>query len=222
MINIVLADDHQVVREGLKALLGTELDFNIIGEAGDGLETVDLVEKLHPDVLVLDLMMPGINGLEVTRQLNKKCPETGIVILSMHSNEAYVMEALHSGAKAYILKESPPEELLRAIREVMAGQCYLSSPLSENAIAAYTRKTGITSSDPFNELTAREKEIFRLAAQGHSNTEIASCLYISPRTVETHRTNLMSKLGLRNYAQLMQFAMQQGLISPQNNHVNTA
>jgi DNA-binding NarL/FixJ family response regulator len=131
MLKIILADDHQVVRKGLKALLSSETDLTIVGEAGDGLETVKLVEQLQPDVLILDLMMAGINGLEVTRQLQKKCPQTGIVILSMHSNEAYVLEALRSGAKAYILKESPPEELVRAIREVASGRFYLCSQLSE-------------------------------------------------------------------------------------------
>lgn len=212
MINIVLADDHQVVRKGLKALLSAEMDFNIIGESGDGLETVKLVEELQPTVLILDLMMSGINGLEVTRQLNKKYPNLGIIILSMHSNEAYVLEALRSGAKAYILKESPPEELIRAIREVSAGRRYLSSPLSEKAIEAYTQKIDIKPNDPYDQLTIREREILQLSVQGYTNTEIASKLYISPRTAETHRTNLMRKLSLHNHAQLIQFAVQRGII----------
>jgi two-component system, NarL family, response regulator NreC len=144
MIQIILADDHQVVRKGLKALLSAEPDLSIIGEAGDGLETVKLVEQLQPDILILDLMMAGINGLEVTRQLHKKCPKIGIVILSMHSNEAYVLEALRSGAKAYILKESPPEELVRAIRDVAAGRRYLSSPLSERNLINYMNRTNST------------------------------------------------------------------------------
>jgi len=134
MIKIILADDHQVVRKGFKALLSAEPEFSIVGEAGDGFETLRLVEQLQPEVLVLDLMMSGINGLEVTSQLNKRSPKTGIVILSMHSNEAYVLEALRSGAKAYILKESPPEELIKAIKEVSSGRRYLSSPLTELAI----------------------------------------------------------------------------------------
>jgi len=213
MISILLADDHQVVRKGLKALLSAEPDFNIVGESGDGLETIKLVEQLQPEVLVLDLMMLGVNGLEVTRQLNKKCPGTGIVILSMHSNEAYVLEALRSGAKAYILKESPPEELIRAIKEVSSGRRYLSSPLSEKAIEAYTQKTEAKIEDPYEQLTTREREIFQLTAQGCTNTEIASKLYISPRTVETHRTNLMRKLELRNHTQLIQYAIKRGIIS---------
>jgi two-component system, NarL family, response regulator NreC len=216
MIKIVLADDHQVVRKGLKALLSAEPDFNIVGEAGDGLETLRLVEDLHPDILVLDLMMAGINGLEVTRQLNKKVPQVGIVILSMHSNEAYVLEALRCGAKAYILKESPPEELVRAVREVFAGRRYLSSPLSERAIEAYTQRTEVKPMDPYDQLTTREREVMQLTAQGQTNAEIASRLFISPRTVETHRTNLMHKLDLHNHAQLIQFAIQHGIIPGQS------
>ena len=215
MINIVLADDHQVVRKGLKALLSAEADLSVVGEAGDGLETVQLVERLKPDILVLDLMMSGINGLEVTRQLNKKGVKTGIVILSMHNNEAYVLEALRSGAKAYILKDSPPDELTRAIREVSSGRRYLSSPLTERAIAAYTQKAEVKLIDPYEQLTTREREILQLAAQGCTNSEIASRLYISPRTVETHRTNLMRKLGLHNHTQLIQFAIQHGIIPGQ-------
>ena len=180
MINIILADDHQVVRKGLKALLSTESDFNIVGEAGDGLEAIRLVDRLQPHVLVLDLMMAGINGLEVTRQLARKYPGTGIVILSMHSNEAYVLEALRSGARAYILKESSADELILAIREVSSGRRFLSSSLSERAIQAYTQKAEVDSADPFAQLTTREREILQMAAQGYTNSEIASRLFISP------------------------------------------
>jgi two-component system, NarL family, response regulator NreC len=213
LIKILLADDHEVVRKGLKALLRAEPDFDILGEAGDGIDTMELVSKLQPDILVLDLMMPGMNGLEVTRRLSKKNPEVGIIILSMHSNEAYVLEALRSGAKAYILKESPPEELILGIREVVAGHQYLSSPLSEKSIDSYTQKAEISNNEPFSTLTAREREILLLIAQGRSNSEIADELSISARTVETHRTNLMHKLGLHNHAQLMQFAIRKGIMT---------
>jgi two-component system, NarL family, response regulator NreC len=212
MITIVLADDHLVVRKGLRALLSAESDFDIVGESGDGLETVEIVEALQPQILVLDLMMSGINGLEVARQLSKRTPQTGIVILSMHSNEAYVLEALRSGAKAYILKENSADDLVRAIREVSAGRRYLSSPLSERAIEAYTHKTDESVQDPYEQLTDREREVLQLAAQGNSNVEIASRLFISPRTVETHRANLMHKLGLRTHTELLQFAMLRGII----------
>jgi DNA-binding NarL/FixJ family response regulator len=212
MIKIVLADDHQVVRKGFKALLSAEADFSVVGEAGDGLEALNLIEQLQPEILVLDLMMPGINGLEVTRQASKKNLKTSIVILSMHSNEAYVLEALRSGAKAFILKESPPEELIKAIKEVSCGRRYLSSPLSERAIEAYTRRAEVKAPEPYDQLTTREREILQLAAQGCTNTEIAKRLFISSRTVETHRTNLMRKLSLHNHIQLIQFAIQHGII----------
>ena len=213
IINIVLADDHHIVRKGLQALLAIESDFKVVGEASDGLEAVKLVERLKPEILVLDLMMGGINGLEVTRQLNKKCPQTGIVVLSMHSNEAYVLEALRCGAKAYILKDNTTEELVRAIHEVAAGRRYLSAPLSERAIEAYTEKTITNSQDPYEHLTTREREILQMAAQGLSNSEIANRLFISPRTVETHRANVMRKLSIRTQAELLKYAMVRGIIS---------
>jgi DNA-binding NarL/FixJ family response regulator len=212
MISIILADDHQLVRKGLRALLSTEADFQVISEANDGLETVKLVCDLKPDILVLDLMMGGINGLEVLHQLGKKNNRTGIVILSMHDNEAYVLEALRGGAKAYVLKESAPDELIRAIREVFAGRRYLGSPLSEKAIDVYTQKQESLPTEPYDQLTTREREILQLSAQGKSNSDIATCLFISPRTVETHRTNLMRKLDLHSHIQLIQFAVQRGII----------
>jgi two-component system, NarL family, response regulator NreC len=217
MISIFLADDHQIVRKGIKALLSMESDFKIIGEAGDGIETVKLVEELQPDILILDLMMGGINGLEVTRQLVKKKPKMGIVVLSMHSNEAYVLEALRSGAMAYILKDNTTEDLVHAIREVAAGRRYLSAPLSDRAITAYTQKTDTSfSQDPYEKLTTREREVLEMSAQGFSSADIASRLLISPRTVETHRANLMHKLGIRTQAELLQYAVLRGIIPGQS------
>jgi two-component system, NarL family, response regulator NreC len=213
LISIFLADDHQIVRKGIKAILSTESDFKIIGEAGDGIETVKLVEELKPDILILDLMMGGINGLEVTRQLTKKLPQTGIVVLSMHSNEAYVLEALRSGAKAYILKDNTTDDLVHAIREVAAGRRYLSSPLSDRAITAYTQKSDtVDPADPYGQLTTREREVLQMAAQGLNNTDIAARLVISPRTIETHRANLMHKLGIRSQGELIQYAIVRGII----------
>lgn len=212
MINIILADDHNIVRKGLQAILKDEPDFKVVSEASDGLEAVKAVMELQPDILVLDLMMKGINGLEVTRQLNKKCAKTGIVILSMHSNEAYVLEALRSGARAYILKDNTADDLVRAIREVAAGRRYLSAPISERAIEVYTQQTETASQDPCGNLTTREREIFQLVCQGWSNTDIAERLYISSRTVETHRANLMHKLCLHSHTELLQFAILRGII----------
>ena len=209
---IVLADDHQVVRHGLRSLLEAEPDFSVVGETGDGLEAAQLVERLQPDVLVLDLMMPGLNGLEVTRQVSQRSPRTRVVILSMHASEAHVLEALRSGAAAYVLKESTSAELVRAVREAVAGRRYLSSPLSERAIEAYMKKAESAALDPYEMLTAREREVLHLVVQGHTSAEIADRLFISRRTVETHRANLMRKLGLRTHTDLIRYALQRGIL----------
>jgi two-component system response regulator NreC len=212
MTTIVLADDHHVVRQGLRSLLEAEPDFSVIGETGDGLEVTQLVERLRPHVLVLDLMMPGLNGLEVTRQVSQRSPQTRVVILSMHANEAYVLEALRAGAAAYILKESTADELVRAVREAVAGRRYLSPPLSERAIETYMQKAESAALDSYETLTAREREVLHLVAEGHTNAEIADRLFISRRTVETHRANLMRKLGLRSQTDLISYALRRGLL----------
>ncbi len=212
MTTIVLADDHHVVRQGLRSLLEAEPDFSVVGEAGDGLEATQLVERLQPDVLVLDLMMPSLNGLEVTRQVSQRSPQTHVVILSMHPNEAYVLEALRAGAAAYVLKESTSAELVRAVREAVAGRRYLSPPLSERAIEAYMQKAESAALDPYETLTAREREVLHLVAEGHTNAEIADRLFISRRTVETHRANMMRKLGLRTQTDLISYVLRRGIL----------
>ncbi|MCH8292507.1 response regulator transcription factor [Candidatus Poribacteria bacterium] len=212
MTTIVLAEDHHIVRQGLHILLQAERNFSIIGETGDGLEAVQLVERLQPDVLVLDLMMPSLNGLEVTRQVTKRSPQTRIIILSMHANEAYVREALRNGAAGYVLKESSAADLVQAVREAIAGRRYLSPPLSERAIDAYVQKAEAATLDVYDTLTTREREVLHLVAEGNTIGTIASRLFISPRTVETHRTNLMRKLSLRTSAELVRYALQRGLL----------
>lgn len=209
---IVLADDHHVVRQGLRGLLEAEPDFSIAGEAADGLQAVDLVDRVKPDVLVIDLMMPGLSGLDVTRQVRQRSPRTHIVILSMHSNEAYVLEALRNGAAAYVLKDSTAADLVHAVREVVAGRRYLSPPLSERAIETYAEKAKSTSLDPYETLTTRERQVLHLAAEGYTNAEIGDRLSISPRTVETHRANLMRKLGLESHTNLIRYALHRGII----------
>src|ERR1044072_1401766 len=204
---IVLADDHQVVRQGLKALLDAEPDFRVVGEAGDGLQAVRRVELVTPRVLVLDLMMPGLNGLDVIPQIKKCSPHTQIVVLSMYSNEAYVLEALSSGALAYVLKDSSSGDLVHAVREAAAGRRYLSPPLSDRAIEVYQQRAKATTLDRYETLTAREKEVLHLAAEGHTSVEIATRLGISGRTAETHRSNLMHKLDLHTQAELIRFAL---------------
>jgi two-component system response regulator NreC len=210
---VILTDDHPVVRQGLRGVLEDEVGLEVVAEAGDGLEAVQLVERLRPNVLVVDVMMPALNGLEVTREVRQRSPQTRIVVLSMYANEAYVLEALRNGASGYVLKDSSAAELVQAIREVSAGRHYLSSALSERAIAAYIRRTEPVVADVYETLTTREREVLQLAAEGHPNTEIAARLSISPRTAETHRTNLMRKLGLHNQTDLICYALRRGIIS---------
>jgi DNA-binding NarL/FixJ family response regulator len=213
MINIVLADDHQVVLEGFKALLGAEPDFRVLGEAHDGLAVAPLVEKLQPQVLVVDLMMPGLNGLEVVRQVRGRWPGLQVAVLSMHANEAYVVEALRNGAAAYVLKTAPARELVQAIRAIAAGGRYLSPPLCDAKIAEYEARTRSARLDPYDTLSPREREVLQLAAEGLTNAEIGGRLSIGKRTVETHRANLIRKLDLKSHAELVRFAVKRGLVA---------
>jgi DNA-binding NarL/FixJ family response regulator len=209
---IVLADDHRIVRQGLRALLTAEADFKVIGEADDGREALALVRRLNPDVLVLDLMMPGLNGLEVARQLHKQTPKVGIVVLSMHDDEGFVLEALANGASAYVLKDSNSSDLIQAVREVSAGRRYLSPPLSDRAIEAYQQRARVGTLDRHETLTSREREVLQLSAEGHTNSEIAARLGISTRTAETHRSHIMHKLGLHTQSDLIRYAIRRGII----------
>jgi len=210
---IVLADDHHVVRKGMRALLEAEADFRLVGEASDGLETVQLVERLRPDVLVLDLMMPGLNGIEVTRRVRKRSPHTKVLILSMHANDDYVLEALRNGATGYVLKDASMSELVQAVRDVAAGRRYLSQLLAERAIDAYVMQTQESTLDRYETLTDREREVLHLAADGLTNAEVAARLSISPRTAEGHRSNMMRKLGLSNQTELVRYAIRRGIIT---------
>lgn len=213
MTTIVLADDHQVVRLGIRALLEAEQDFHVVGEASDGIEAGKQVEQFKPDVLIVDLMMPGMNGLEVTRHVTQRQSHTQVIILSMHANESYVLEALRNGATAYILKESSANDIVHAVREVINGRRYLSPPLSERAIEIYIRQSQEESVlDPYEKLTSREREVLYLAAQGFHATDIAERLSISPRTAEAHRANLMRKLDLHTRTDLIRYALCRGII----------
>jgi two-component system, NarL family, response regulator NreC len=212
MPTIVLADDHHIVRQGLRALLETEPTFKLVGEAGDGIEAVRMVERLRPNVLVTDVMMPGLNGLEVTRQVAKAAPQTRVIILSMYSNDAYVVEALKNGASGYVLKDAQSNDLVHAVREVAAGRRYLSAPLSEREIELYMRKVDDAPEDPYETLSNREREVLQLVAEGRTSAEIAERLFISPRTAEGHRANLMRKLALANHTELVKFALKRGIL----------
>jgi two-component system, NarL family, response regulator NreC len=212
MISIMLADDHPIVRQGLKALLESEQNFQLVGEAGDGLEAVRLAIRLKPDVLVTDVMMPGLNGLEVTRQVTKSLPQTRVIILSMYTDDSYVLEALKNGATGYVLKDSQATDLVEAIREVAAGNRYLSPPLSERELELYAQRIELVPADAYELLTTREREVLHLVAEGRTSAEIAQQLFISPRTAEGHRANLMRKLGIQNNAELVRYALKRGIV----------
>jgi two-component system, NarL family, response regulator NreC len=208
-VTIALADDHNVVRQALRMMLESRPDFVIVGEAEDGLKAVQMVRDLSPQVLVLDLMMPGLNGLEVTRQVSSL---TRVIILSMHDNEAYVVEALRNGAYGYVLKDSTAQELLQAVETVAAGQRYLCQPFSAQAIELYTQMSHAAPADPYDSLTARERQVLQLSADGLTAAQISARLSISPRTVEIHRANFMRKLSLHSQAEVIKYALKRGVI----------
>jgi DNA-binding NarL/FixJ family response regulator len=213
MITAIIADDHEIVRHGLRGILEQDGTCRVVAEAADGLAAAQLVEKHKPSVLVLDLNMPRLHGIEVLRQTRTSSPHTKVIVLSMHNDEPYVIEALRAGAMAYILKGSESQEINRALHEVLAGRRFLSATLSEWAINALVSQPA-DNADPLHSLTQRERMVLQLAAEGHSNTEIAEKLFISPRTAETHRTNLLRKLGLQSQTDLVRFSIRKGLITP--------
>lgn len=213
MITVVLADDHEVVRRGVRSILEADPNYRVVAEVADGLAAIQAVEKHKPNLLFVDLSMPRLHGIEVLRQTRTASPATRVLVLSMHNDEPYVIEALRAGAAAYILKGSESAEIVRALAEVTAGRRYLSGPLSEWAINALTTKAA-DAGDPLSTLSPREREVLQLAAEGLGNPEIAEKLFISARTAETHRANLMRKLGLQSPTDLVRFAIRKGLIQP--------
>lgn len=212
-VSVLLAEDHPVVREGLRAMLEAEGDFQVVGQTGDSSEVGGLVEELRPDVLVLDLIMPGIGGLNALREVSRRRLGTRVVVLSMYANEAYVLEALEHGAGAYVLKQAEAGELVRGIREVARGRRYLSPPLSQRAVEAYARRAKGNAPDEDAALTAREREVLTLVGQGYTSAQIAERLFISVRTVESHRSNLTKKLGLHSQAEMVRCALRREFAS---------
>lgn len=209
---ILIADDHPIVRRGIRNLLQPESEFSIVGEVADGLEAIHQVERLKPDILLLDLMLPGLSGLEVLRVARDRTPTTRVVVLSMYSTTAFVAEALKNGASAYVLKGSAEDDIVRGLRDVAHGKRFLSPQISDMAIEGYIELLRDHPSDPHETLTPREREILQLAAEGHTNSQIAQRLHISPRTVENHRANLLRKLGITNHSELVVYAVRHGLI----------
>lgn len=213
-ITIILADDHRVVREALRSLLDAESDFQVVAEAADGLAAAELTEKHKPSVLVLDLQLPGLNGLDVLRRVARRSGRTRVVILSMHATEAHVIAALKHGASAYVAKDAGASELTTAIRKVVAGERYLSPPFSGIAFEEYLARAEGSAPDPYQTLTGREREVLHLAAEGRSSAQIAERLGISPRTAETHRANALKKLKLHGQTNLVLYAVERGLLPP--------
>lgn len=211
---IVVAEDHTILREGLRLLLSSNADFEVVGEAGDGLEAIRLVESLKPDLILMDLSMPRMNGMGAIQEIKKQCPATKILVLTVHKTEEYILATLKAGADGYILKDATHSELMLAIDNVFSGKSYLSPGISEKVIEGYLegRKT-IKSSTSWDTLTQREREILKMIAEGYKNKDIADYLCISAKTVEKHRANLMKKLDLHSASSLTAFAMEKGLIT---------
>lgn len=215
MIRVLLAEDHQVVRHGLRALLEKTDDIEVVGEADDGQAALDSVQRLAPDVLVLDIGMPRLNGIQATAQVRTRYPGTRVVILSMYSDETLVRQALRSGADAYVLKRSATEELLLAIRDASRAEMFLSPPISRSIVAEFlTQPAPSAEAQLFAQLTAREHQVLQLVAEGQTNNEIAGIMRLSVKTVEKHRASLMAKLAVHDVATLIRRALKHGLIVP--------
>lgn len=207
-IRVLLADDHAMLREGLKALLSASADIEVVAEAADGREALAQAEALAPDVAVLDIAMPGLNGIEAARVMRRRFPAMRIVMLSMHSSSEHVHRALEAGAQGYLLKESAADEVGAAVRAVHAGARYFS-----RALGAFPREAR-TQPGPLARLSARERQVLQLVVEGHSSTEIAARIHLSPKSVATYRSRLMKKLGVADIAALVKFAVQHGLTPP--------
>jgi DNA-binding NarL/FixJ family response regulator len=207
-IRILLADDHAVVRQGFGRILEAHADLEVIGEAGNGREAVELAEQLKPDVVVMDVSMPELNGIEATRRLLKAVPRTRVLALSMHKDSVYVREILRAGAQGFLLKDASDDDLITAVRAVGQGQGYISPSVSEAVLSDYRRHV----TDPIDLLTSREREVLQLIAEGKTNKEIASALNLSIYTVDAHRGRIMEKLNLHSTGEIVRFAMRNGLI----------
>ena len=214
-IRVLLAEDHTIVRKGLRSLLDSEADIEVIGEAEDGRQAVEMAGELMPDVVLMDITMPSLNGFEATRQIKQRFPDVKVLVLTMHANEEYVFQILRAGASGYVVKKAAPTELVSAIRAVHRSESFLSPSISRTVIEEYIQQAeAMSRQDGYERLTPREREVLQLVAEGHSSREIAEVLSVSVKTVETHRANLMDKLGLHSVAELTQYAIRRGVIDP--------
>jgi len=212
-IKIVLADDHQIVRHGLRTLLGREPDMKVLAEADNGRTALRLIKELHPDVVIMDISMPDLNGIEATRQVRDESPGVKVIALSMHSDSLFVLNMLKAGASGYLLKDCALEELVKAIRIVMNGKTYLSPGISDIVIKDFVSGWISTGVSAFGALSNREREVLQLLTEGHNTNKIAEILCVSVKTVEAHRKSIMNKLGIRSIAELTKYAIRQGITS---------
>jgi len=208
---VLLADDHAVVRDGLRAVLEGSQDMHVVGVAGNGREAVSETQRLHPDVVIMDIAMPELDGVEATRRIAEKCPDTRVLILSMYLSAEHIHRALQAGAQGYVLKESAGDEVVEAIRALRAGKRYLSHRITETMIDDYLREG--TNVSPLDSLSLRERDVLQLVVEGNTNVSIAQKLSLSPKTVETYRARIMRKLKVRDTVELVKFAMRHGLIA---------
>ena len=217
-VSILLADDHTIVRQGLAKVLEAETGFNIVGEARDGREAIAQVEQLKPDVVIMDITMPMLNGIEATRQIKKSHPKTKVIILSMHSHNRFISELFSLGASGYLLKDSSGTDIINAITAVIKGDTYLSPSISRQVIEDYVslKRTKSSREELYGQLSNREREVFQMIAEGRSTREIAEVLCVSVSTVKTHRSNIMEKLQMENISQLIHFAIELGLVEIQS------
>jgi len=211
-IKVLLVDDHTILREGIRALLSGEPDIDVVGEASDGLEALDKVPELEPHVVIMDLVMPRMNGLEATRQISARYPDVRILILSMYDDDDYVREVIQAGASGYVLKRVATDDLVRAIHEVYKGSSFLYPPIAAK-LMDYVRKGHPADAVESEDLTVREREILRLIAEGNTNQGIATVLGLSRKTVESHRANIMRKLDVHDVTELVKYALRKGLIT---------
>ena len=213
-MRIVLADDHTIMRKGLRVLLERQSDFAVVGEAGNGREAIEMAQQQSPDVVLMDVAMPTMNGIEAAARITAAQPKTAVVILSMHSDEAYILRALKAGARGYLLKDSAENDLIQAVRAVAAGKAFFSPTVSKLLAEDYVRQVQQRGAeDPYDLLTARERELLQLIAEGKSAKEIAGLLNLSAHTVDTHRANLMQKLNVHSIPELILYAVRTGIIS---------
>lgn len=212
-ITVVVADDHTIVREGICSLIDGKADIQVVGEAEDGREAIDKVEALLPDVVLMDITMPRLNGLEATRQIKKMFPQIKILALTMYTNEEYILQILQAGASGYVIKQAAPAELISAIHAVYRGDSFLSPSISKTIIDEYLKHSAPSTPIEYEKLTDREREVLQLIAEGYSNREIADKLQVSIKTVGVHRTNLMEKLEIHKVTDLVKYALRKGIIS---------